>query len=49
MSPGLFNIYFEPKRRTVLDDCDGTITIGGRKITNLRYADDIVFVAGSMN
>ena len=35
--------------RTALDDFDGTITIGGRKITNLRYADDIVLVAGSMN
>ena len=30
-------------------DFDGTITAGGRKITNLRYADNIVLISGSMN
>ena len=49
LSPSPFNILSEQIMRTALDDFDGNITIGGRKITNLRYADDIVLVAGSMN
>ena len=35
--------------QAALDDFDGTITVGGRKITNLCYVDDIVLIAGSMN
>jgi len=27
---------------------DGTVSIGGRKICNLRFADDIDLIAGSM-
>ena len=29
-----------------LDDHEGTVSIGGRKITNLRFADDIDCLAG---
>ena len=34
--------------RTALADFDGTVIKGGRKITNLRYADDFVLICGSM-
>ena len=30
-----------------LDGFDGTIKVGGRTITNLRFADDIDLLAGS--
>ena len=29
-----------------LEDHEGTVSIGGRKITNLRFADDIDVIAG---
>jgi len=32
--------------REVMDGWEGGVQIGGRKITNLRYSDDIVFPAG---
>jgi hypothetical protein len=47
ISPHLFNIMAEVAMREVMEGWDGGIQIGGRKITNLRYADDIVFLAGS--
>ena len=34
--------------RKALDDLDGTVTVGGRKVTNLHYADDIVLISVSM-
>ena len=34
--------------RNALQSCEGTAKIGGRSITNLRYADDVVSVVGSM-
>ena len=34
--------------RNALEDFEGNITVGGRPITNLRYADDTVLIAGSM-
>ena len=48
LSPHLFNIYSETIMRNVLEDFEGSITVGGRPITNLRYADDTVLIAGSM-
>ena len=48
LSPNLFNIFSEQIMRSALADFDGTVTVGGRKITNLRYADDIVLISGSM-
>src|ERR1043165_9415779 len=47
ISPHLFNIMAEVAMREVMQGWDGGIQIGGRKIINLRYADDIVFLAGS--
>lgn len=47
LSPYLFNIVAEMVMRETLDGYGGGIQIGGRKISNLRYADDIVLLAGS--
>lgn len=35
--------------REALKDFAGSIKVGGRIITNLRYADDVVLIAVSMN
>ena len=34
--------------RNALEGFDGSVKIGGKTVTNLRYADDIVLIAGSM-
>ena len=33
--------------RDVLEKCDKGNSIGGRKVTNLRYADDTTLIAGT--
>ncbi|VEN57296.1 unnamed protein product [Callosobruchus maculatus] len=43
----LFNIYSEFVMRQVLDNWNGGITIGGSKISNLRFADDTTLIAAS--
>jgi len=48
LSPHLFNIYSKTIMRNALEDFEGNISVGGRPITNLRYADDTVLIAGSM-
>ena len=48
ISPHLFNIYGEAIMRNVLDNFEGGITVGYYKITNLRYTNDIVLIAGSL-
>ena len=48
ISPHLFNIYAEAIMRDALEHFGGSITVGGHKITNLRYADDVVLIAGSL-
>ena len=48
LSPHLFNIYSEQIMRNALEDFTGGVRIGGRVITNLRYADDVVLIAGGM-
>ena len=45
LSPHLFNIYLEWVIKMALDDVEGGVEIGGIRITNLRYADDIVIIA----
>ena len=40
ISPGMYNIYSEHIMRCVLEEHHGGITIGGRRETNLRFADD---------
>ena len=45
LSPRLFNLYGEYIMRKALDGWDGGISIGGQKISNLRYADDTTAIA----
>ena len=40
LSPLLFNIYADGVMRTALRGWRGGVRIGGRMLTNLRYADD---------
>ena len=46
LSPTLFNIFLERIMTDALEDYEGTVSIGGRTITNLRFADDIDGLAG---
>ena len=46
LSPTLFNIFLERIMADALEDHEGTISIGGRIITNLHFADDIDGLAG---
>ncbi|KAK2180178.1 hypothetical protein NP493_454g03017 [Ridgeia piscesae] len=46
LSPTLFNIFLERIMTDALHDHEGTVSIGGRRITNLRFADDIDGQAG---
>ena len=49
LSPTLFNIFLERIMSDALDNHEGTVSIGGRTITNLRFADDIDGLAGEEN
>ena len=40
MSPTLFNIFHERIMSDALEGHDGKVSLGGRNITNLRFADD---------
>ena len=46
LSPTLFNICLERIMTDALEDHEGTVSIGGRTITNLHFADDIDGLAG---
>ena len=41
LSPTLFNIFLERIMPDTLEEHDGKVTIGGRNITNLQFADII--------
>ena len=45
----LFNLYLENIMRETLHEFESTISIGGRTIHNLRFADDIDLMGGSNN
>ena len=46
LSPCLFNLYAEYIMRNAgLEETQAEIKIAGRNISNLRYADDITFMA----
>ncbi|KAJ8724798.1 hypothetical protein PYW07_015756 [Mythimna separata] len=47
LSPILFNIYGEYIMRRTCENWEGGITVGGVKITNLRYADDTTLLAAN--
>ena len=40
LSPTLFNIFLERIMSEALEEHDGKLSIGGRNITNLRFAND---------
>ena len=44
--PTLFNIFLERIMTDALEDHKGTVSTGGRTITNLHFADDIDGLAG---
>ena len=46
LSPTLFNIYLERIMTDALEDHEGTVSIGGGTISNLRFADDNDGLAG---
>ena len=46
LSPILFNIFLERIMTDALEDHEGTVSIVGRTIANLRFADDIDGLAG---
>ena len=46
LSPIFFKIYLERIVTGALEDQEGIVSIGGRAITNLRFADDIDCLAG---
>ena len=46
LSPTLFNIFLEDIVTHALENYNGTISIVGRQITNLRFADDIDGITG---
>ena len=41
LSPSLFNIFLERIMTDALENHEGSVSIGGRTITNLRFDDDI--------
>jgi len=45
LSPLLFNIYGEWIIRKATEGWEGGVVIGGRQISNLRYADDTTLMA----
>ncbi|GFR90078.1 endonuclease-reverse transcriptase [Elysia marginata] len=47
LSPVLFNIFLERIMQDNLHQHSPTISIGGRPVCNLRFADDIDLIAGS--
>ena len=46
LSPILFSMFLERIMTDALEDHEGTVSIGGRTITNLRFADDSDGLAG---
>ena len=46
LSSTLFNIFLERIMTDALEDHEGTVSIGGKTITNLRFADNIDGFAG---
>ena len=46
LSPTLFSIFLERIMTDALEDYGGIVSIGGRTITSLRFADDIDGLAG---
>ena len=45
ISPPMFNLYTEKIMRDSADRCDIGLTVSGKRVNNLRYADDTVLLA----
>ena len=45
LSLNLFNIFFEQIMSNALEEHDGKVSVGGRNIANLRFADGIDVLA----
>jgi len=43
----MFNLFLEHIMSEALENCEGTVSIGGRKVNNLRFADDIDLLGGT--
>ena len=46
LSPTLFKIFLESSMTDALEQNDGTVSTGGRIVTNLHFPDDIDGLAG---
>ena len=46
LSPILINVFLERVINDTLENHEATVSIGGRTVTNLRFADDIDGLAG---
>ena len=49
LSPTLFNIFLERIMTDALEDHQGTVSIGGRTITNLRFADELASLVDGLD
>ena len=49
LSSTLFNIYLEEIMWATLENYKGSVVIRGRKICNLRFADDIDLIAVTLD
>ena len=49
LSPTLFNIFLERIMSDALEEHDGKVSIGGRNITNLQFANDIDALVESLD
>lgn len=47
LSPCLFNVFLEQIMMDALEGFEGSVSVGGRSISNLRFADDIDLIAGN--
>ena len=47
LSPVLFNLYLENMMQEALHNFNDTISINGREIRNVRFADDSDLIAGT--
>lgn len=47
ISPILFNIYGEYIMRKALEGWEGGVTVGGMRVSNLRYADDTTLITAT--
>jgi hypothetical protein len=47
LSPCLFNLFLEQIMTDSLNNFEGSVSVGGRPINNLRFADDIDLIGGT--